>query len=352
MKVTTAIGVAQSLPEMGRQFKDLRNEMAVGSATYEEYAKKHFAFIQGLSTSEKIILGLTTDTGLLTEEYYEHIKAIRVLDEANQRIDGSFSEATIAAAKMAEGLNGVSGAAALTAEELENIRKLLVDQTGWETMYTGAKDAAEQSKQTFDLLGGWLQNLSADGAAIWEGLLVATGKISPAAIEQFLLIQSAFLRMKELLGQGFTIPFIVEEIQAEYGQIFGAGAAPPSGEEWFRPGGWGQYGHPDEQWWNPITDEYRAAGGSFSGWAMVGDAPGGRTTPYTEWVYAPHGAMVYNQAQMAGQSAPPMAAGGIIPPVTTIKRQINLYDDAQFIICVENGQTIDEVVDEVLDKMR
>jgi hypothetical protein len=56
----------------------------------------------------------------------------------------------------------------------------------------------------------------------------------------------------------------------------------------------------------------RARGGSFSGWAMVGDAPGGQRTPYTEYVYAPQGAVVYNQAQMSGKAAPPMASGGMI----------------------------------------
>ena len=55
-----------------------------------------------------------------------------------------------------------------------------------------------------------------------------------------------------------------------------------------------------------------ASGGLFSGWAMVGDAPGGGITPYTEWVYG--SGTVYNQAQMAGRSVPPMAAGGAIPP--------------------------------------
>lgn len=59
-----------------------------------------------------------------------------------------------------------------------------------------------------------------------------------------------------------------------------------------------------------------AGGGSFSGWAMVGDTTSGRTTPYTEYVYAPHGAVVYNQAQMSGRSAPPMANGGFIPPMS------------------------------------
>jgi hypothetical protein len=60
------------------------------------------------------------------------------------------------------------------------------------------------------------------------------------------------------------------------------------------------------------TFSYKASGGSFSGWAKVGDAPGGVTTPYTEYVYAPHGAMVYNQSQMSGKSAPPMNGGGMI----------------------------------------
>jgi hypothetical protein len=67
-----------------------------------------------------------------------------------------------------------------------------------------------------------------------------------------------------------------------------------------------QYRDPDG------TYSYHASGGSFSGWAMVGDAPGGVTTPYTEYVYAPHGAMVYNQSQMSGKSAPPMNGGGMI----------------------------------------
>lgn len=61
--------------------------------------------------------------------------------------------------------------------------------------------------------------------------------------------------------------------------------------------------------------QMRAGGGGFKGWAMVGDSKGGGMTPYTEWVYAPHGAVVYNQSQMAGKSAPPMAGGGVIPPM-------------------------------------
>lgn len=37
-----------------------------------------------------------------------------------------------------------------------------------------------------------------------------------------------------------------------------------------------------------------AEGGPFEGWGLVGDMPGGVLTPWTELVYAPHGAMVYS----------------------------------------------------------
>jgi hypothetical protein len=58
-----------------------------------------------------------------------------------------------------------------------------------------------------------------------------------------------------------------------------------------------------------------AGGGDFKGWAMVGDAPGGKKTPYTEYVYAPQGARVYNQSQIGNVQAPPMAGGGSISPI-------------------------------------
>jgi len=71
----------------------------------------------------------------------------------------------------------------------------------------------------------------------------------------------------------------------------------------------------------------RASGGSFSGWAMVGDAPGGIVTPYTEYVYAPHGGVVYNQAQMSGKSAPPMSSGGIISPSNDLAKELRAMRD-------------------------
>jgi len=60
-----------------------------------------------------------------------------------------------------------------------------------------------------------------------------------------------------------------------------------------------------------------ASGGHIprGGWGVVGDAPGGRWTPYTELVYAPQGATVIpakKARQMASSGMPHMAEGGTI----------------------------------------
>jgi hypothetical protein len=99
-----------------------------------------------------------------------------------------------------------------------------------------------------------------------------------------------------------------QQAGVNYGNIPGQGvpAAPSTGGvPYWIP----DPAHPGHYKVNPNL----AAGGSFSGWAMVGDAPGGGVTPYTEWVYAPQGATVYNQSQMRG--AAPMAGGGSLPPM-------------------------------------
>ncbi len=68
-------------------------------------------------------------------------------------------------------------------------------------------------------------------------------------------------------------------------------------------------GNPGHYKVNPLFKG--ASGGSFSGWAVVGDAPG-RTTGYEELIYAPGGAKVYSNAQMRGKKSSdlPHFAGG------------------------------------------
>jgi hypothetical protein len=285
--------------------------------------------------------------------------AQKVAADAAYYLAGGDDEATRAAAKFNTEISYTPD----SLEEIEAAAKALhdqlMDETGFETMYTAADDAVGRTKASFDWLGEQLTtnmgNLSVQGAELWQALLVSTGKISPAALTEFLRVQQDFQTMKEMLESGVAISVIVSWY--EEGARYAPGAYTPAGQPKPPPGG-------DEGEWVPVgegrerntkTGKYRtapkASGGSFSGWAMVGDKPGGGITPYTEWVYAPQGATVYNQAQI--QSAPPMAAGGEIPPAGTIvKRQIVFYDDAKLVIQVNNGQTIDEVVDEVMDKLR
>ena len=75
-------------------------------------------------------------------------------------------------------------------------------------------------------------------------------------------------------------------------------------------------------------------GGSYSGggsvypgsWALVGDMPGGRRTPYTEVIHArPGGGVdVFNQSQMGG-AMPAMAGGGKLMPSMSGGIHIALY---------------------------
>ena len=84
-----------------------------------------------------------------------------------------------------------------------------------------------------------------------------------------------------------------------------------------------------------------AGGGTvgMGGWAMVGDSLGGGITPYTEYVHANKGGgfTVYNQSQMSGKSAPPMASGGMVLPQS---EEIELSD-----------RTIDKLADALAYKV-
>ena len=86
----------------------------------------------------------------------------------------------------------------------------------------------------------------------------------------------------------------------------------------------------------PGTIEIMAGGGTagIGDWAMVGDLPGGGILPTTEYVRANRGGgfTVFNQSQMAGKSAPPMASGGMVMPqsdeVTLSQQSIRDLADA------------------------
>lgn len=281
--------------------------LIVASTSLESWLKKNGITISKFSTE--------------MDKYGNHIRIVEDATIATTTaVDSATQSYTAWALAVENGTLAIKDGTIATvtlAEKLELVRVALVDRTGWEVMYTSAKDALERTDVSLDWLGRSLQELSAEGAAVWRGFLVSTGQISPAAIAQFILIQEAFERIKAYLSYGFTVPMIINVITKEFPTIF-TGPTTPTGGDWVRAGPNTTPGKTGGWWKNTVTGRYeeRARGGAFSGWAMVGDMFGGGITPYTEWVYAPHGAVVYNQAQMAGISAPSMAGGGNIGDVT------------------------------------
>jgi hypothetical protein len=205
--------------------------------------------------------------------------------------------------ELTESIDKEAYSAAYLKDQLEEARKQIIDRTAWEQSYMGAKSWAEVTKLQIDWIGQELQNLSDQGALVWEGYLAATGQISEAALTEFVKIQEAYQTMKKMLEMGVSVKIIVQWLVEKMG-------GPPAPQ--INENAPGYHYDPESGQWVPDTSR----GGAFQGWAMVGDSPGGGKTPYTEWVYAPGGATVFNQAQMSGKSAPPMASGGIIPPTS------------------------------------
>jgi hypothetical protein len=157
-------------------------------------------------------------------------------------------EASDAGKKAAAAIEEIAAAA-------ERLRKELVDQTGWEAMYTGAEDAAGRSEKSFDLMGSLLQGLSADGALVWEGFLTATGRISPEAITQFVLIQKEFERIKALLSYGIPVNVVIAMVYKEIGAITDTTANAAVGGAWQLKGTSG-YGANSPVYLNAATGQY------------------------------------------------------------------------------------------------
>jgi len=218
------------------------------------------------------------------------------------------------------------------AEAQNVVRQGIIDRTTWEVAYTGAKDAATQAEQALTLLGDQMQGMGTEGATVWNEFLVATGQISKEADTQFQKVARIVATAKMMLSGGVPINVVVNfmtQQAAAAGLITGGGGGGAGNGVW-QPAGIVGGADTRPVYVNPATGEYslsntqyvpiggHASGGAFSGWAMVGDLPGGGKTPQTEYVYAPHGAVVYNQSQMSGRSSPPSAAsGGLIPAAVT-----------------------------------
>lgn len=115
--------------------------------------------------------------------------------------------------------------------------------TNWKEAWTsisGKDQAAERGAKSFDLLGDKLKELGMDGADIWNGLLEATGQISPEAIRQFAIIQTEIQKIKGWAEAGIPVDVIVSMTMNDLtglGILPGEGGSPSTSiGEWIKKG--------------------------------------------------------------------------------------------------------------------
>jgi len=190
-------------------------------------------------------------------------------------------------------------------------------RTDWEQLYTGAETAADQVKANTDLMKGWLGELGQEGADVWNAYLVSTGAISPAAIEQFVKIQTAFMTVNDMLKKGISMPIIVNFLTYELtgrGRETGT-SAPPA--PWSTPSGYTEIGTvggagTDRVFKNAEGNiiTHKSSGGYVSGrYAITGDSMSGRRTGYEELVDFQQ-KRVYSAPETSAMGAVPHYAGG------------------------------------------
>lgn len=108
----------------------------------------------------------------------------------------------------------------------------------WTAIAEGPEQIAERGEKSFDLLGDKLRELGADGADVWDGLLVATGRISPEAIMQLAAVEAAVRKAKEALDKGID-PSVVASWIKNYGPLQGVFGNAPTGTgtgDWTKKG--------------------------------------------------------------------------------------------------------------------
>jgi hypothetical protein len=216
----------------------------------------------------------------------------------------------------------------------EELAKVISDQTSWQLMYTNAKNATEQSSVSLDWLGEQLQGLSAAGADVWQGYLIATTKISPAAVKEFINIQYIWGETKRMVEAGIKSSVIIQWIMSTTGDYAGADPAfsrwqgnQPSSSTVVNSGN--PYWIPDPS--NPghymVNPAKKAAGGYVSGrYAITGDSLSGRRTGFEELVDF-QTKRVYSAPQTQAMGAVPGYAAGS-GEITLSRESINALKDA------------------------
>jgi hypothetical protein len=143
-------------------------------------------------------------------------------------------------------------------------------QTGFETAFTTAKTSSDKTAASFDVIGQMMQGMGDQGKDIWNEFLMQTGKISPAALEQFATIEVAMNNLRANLASGMTIKMAV---QMAVGELQSAGVipvAPAKNSPWKNLGqksgsdttpAW--YNSTSEDWYFGNKPPGYASGGAF-----------------------------------------------------------------------------------------
>ena len=126
----------------------------------------------------------------------------------NVEMNTAFEKAYSAA--LADNKTKLEALAAGEAAALKVLQQQIVDRSSWEETYTNAETLGDKTTAIFSLIGKEIQGIGADGASVWDGFLAATGKISPAAMEEFVLIQKAYQDVKDALAAGIDVKLVTK----------------------------------------------------------------------------------------------------------------------------------------------
>lgn len=167
----------------------------------------------------------------------ETISALEKAAAATQKESDAAQKAADAIQKLAD-----------TAEKLK---------TSFEEAFTNGKDGTDKFKTSVDEMGSLLQGLGGEAGNVWEGFLEATGKISPAAVQQFVAIQLAFEHVKEMIASGLfsqqeITDWLVGAMNVAKTMIQGAGQQ----TGWLHQGTDVKGFSSGELYWNPETGGY------------------------------------------------------------------------------------------------
>lgn len=123
----------------------------------------------------------------------------------------------------------------------------------WTSIEEGPDQAAQRGEASFNLLGDKLKELGLEGADIWQGLLEATGQISPEAIRQFAIVETEIQKIKQMAADGIPVDVIVSVAMND---LSGMGILPGEGgsianaiSDWVKKGTKGGPGT-EAAWWS------------------------------------------------------------------------------------------------------